>query len=118
MSFRKEIIRLASQEGTNIRELCRRFKVSEKTFYKWRKRWKDQGEAGLDKRLRRPHQSPRPPTAQVGGKNVALRKKKPAWGPRKLRRRLMGAGGRVSCVDVCWTWVTPISLSPAVFIAF
>ena len=36
MSLRREFVQLASQPGSNIRELCRRFKISPKTGYKWR----------------------------------------------------------------------------------
>ena len=58
VGFRKEIVTLASQPGANIRELCRRFKVSAKTMYKWIGRYRAQGEAGLENRSRRPHRSP------------------------------------------------------------
>src|SRR5437016_11845397 len=92
MSFRKEIIQLASQPGANIRELCRRFKVSEKTFYKWRSRWQSEGEKGLDNRSRRPHRSPARTGSTMENKILALREQQPAWGARKLRRRLMVLG--------------------------
>src|SRR5262245_65301348 len=59
MSFREEILSLGAQEGTNIRELCRRFRVSTKTFYKWLKRSKAGGTPALQNRSRRPHRSPR-----------------------------------------------------------
>jgi transposase-like protein len=38
MSLREEFVMLASREGTEMSELCRRFGVSRKTGYKWRKR--------------------------------------------------------------------------------
>ena len=92
VSFRKEILRLGSQPGANIRELCRRFNVSEKTFYKWRSRWKTEGDNGLDNRSRRPHHSPRRTAAVVERRILELRQQQPAWGARKIRRRLTVLG--------------------------
>jgi transposase InsO family protein len=92
MSFRKEIIRLASQPGTSIRELCRRFKVSEKTFYKWRHRFAVEGEPGLVDRSRRPHQSPQRTEPATEEKIVSMRKSHRGWGARKIRTRLLVLG--------------------------
>src|ERR1700719_3934307 len=35
MSLRRDFVKLASQEGANVRQLCRRFEVSAKTARKW-----------------------------------------------------------------------------------
>ena len=35
MSLRREFVELASQEGANMSELCRRYEISRKTGYKW-----------------------------------------------------------------------------------
>ena len=44
----------------NVREVCERFKISKKTFYKWLKRFKESGEdfGSLADRSRRPHRFP------------------------------------------------------------
>ncbi len=39
MSQREEFVVLASVEGANVSELCRRFGVSRKTGYKWLSRY-------------------------------------------------------------------------------
>jgi hypothetical protein len=39
MSLRLEFVQLATQEGANIRSLCRRFDISPKTAYKWLNRY-------------------------------------------------------------------------------
>ena len=44
MSLREEFVCLASQEGANRRELCRRFGISPQTAYKWLARYAAAGE--------------------------------------------------------------------------
>jgi transposase InsO family protein len=92
MSYRNEILRLGTQPGANIRELCRRFQVSTKTFYKWLKRSKTEGGEGLINRSRRPHQSPKRTPPVVEEKVLAVRARKPSWGARKIRRVLVNRG--------------------------
>src|SRR5262249_24324184 len=92
MSFREEILSLGAQPGTNIRELCRRFRVSAKTYYKWLKRSKNEGEVGLRNRSRRPHQSPRRTDIVVEDRIVAVRTAHPSSAGRKIRRVLVNRG--------------------------
>jgi transposase InsO family protein len=72
--------------------LCRRFGISRPTGYKWRGRFEQDGVVALGDRSRRPHVSPLRTAAGVQAAVVALREKHPAWGPRKLRRRLTDLG--------------------------
>ena len=92
MSFREEILSLGRQPGANIRELCRRFQVSAKTFYKWLKRMKAEGNAGLSNRSRRPHRSPKRTEAVIENGVVTVRTAHPSWGARKIRRVLSNHG--------------------------
>lgn len=88
MSLRHEFIALATQEGANIRALCRRFEISPKTGYKWLARYQQAGLAGLADRSRRPHHTPGRTPAAVEARVLALRDTHPRWGGRKLKRRL------------------------------
>src|SRR5579884_1569735 len=92
MSFRKEILDLGAQPGANIRQLCRRFQVSAKTFYKWLKRAKTEGESGLKNQSRRPHKSPKRIAARLENGIVEVRRVHPSWGARKIRRVLVNRG--------------------------
>lgn len=92
MSQRRDFIALATAPGANISELCRRFGVSRKSAYKWLARYQAHGLPGLENRSRRPHSSPRKVTPRLEGDVLALRKKHPAWGGRKLRARLQALG--------------------------
>ena len=92
ISLRLEFVRLAERAQVSFSELCRRFGIARRIGYKWLKRYREQGEAGLADRSRRPR------TISVGLSEdkeraiVALREKRPTWGARKLRRRLQDMG--------------------------
>lgn len=95
MSNRREFVMLASQEGANMAQLCRNFKVSRKTGYKWLSRDKERSEAGapdardgLEDRSRRPRRSPKQTAEEVERKVLEVRKEHPAWGGRKIRARM------------------------------
>lgn len=92
VSQRLEFVALAAAEGSNIRGLCRRFGISPQTGYKWMKRHREQGAAGLADRSRRPRGSPSRTDAMTEATVVALRDRHPAWGGRKLRARLVTLG--------------------------
>jgi transposase InsO family protein len=88
MAIRFELVKLAQQEELSIRELCRRFRVSAPTAYKWIKRFASEGMAGLENRSHCPHRQPRRSSAELEQRVLELRRKYPVWGPRKLRRLL------------------------------
>jgi len=92
MSIRQEFIVFATQADANIAALCRRFGVSRKTAYKWLARFRAGGDAALGNRSRRPHASPSRTAADVEQLVVSLRQQHPAWGARKLKRRLTDLG--------------------------
>lgn len=92
VDLRREFVELCVAEGANISELCRRFGVSRKTGYKWLSRHRASGVAGLQDESRRPLHSPSQTEASMESAVVKLRASHPAWGGRKLRRRLEDEG--------------------------
>lgn len=84
---REEFVLLARSSG-NVRAACRRTGISPTTGYKWMGRYEEDGRDGLGDRSRRPHASPCRTAAEVEARILALRDEHPAWGARKLRRRL------------------------------
>lgn len=92
MSLRQEFINLAQHEGANRRELCRRFGISPQTGYKWLARFAQQGTSGLVDASRRPLQSPTATQEALQQAVVALRREHPAWGGRKIARRMLDLG--------------------------
>ena len=88
---RREFVALASLEGANRRELCRRFGISAQTGYKWLSR-ATADEADLRDRSRRPHGSPLQCGTAIEASVLAVRDAHPAWGARKIERCLIRDG--------------------------
>ena len=86
---REEFVLLA-QQGGNFSALCKKFRISPKTGYKWVHR-AEEGE-GLDDRSRRPHHVPNRTSEEVEGKILALRAEQPGWGARKIKAALEHKG--------------------------
>ena len=86
MSLREEFVRFALQGDASMAVLCRRMNISRKTGYKWLARHRA-GQPLVD-RSRRPIHSPRRTDAATEQRIVQLRAQHPAWGARKLKRRL------------------------------
>jgi transposase InsO family protein len=92
VSLRLEFVTLASAEGANVRELCRRYGISPQAAYKWIDRFRVGGAAALADRPRRPDRSPARTPATIEAEVLRLRDAHPAWGGRKLRARLIALG--------------------------
>jgi len=92
MSQRHEFVMLFEQEGAHRRELCRRFGISPTLGYRLWARWRQEGTAGLADRSRRPRYSPARIDSAMEGLVLAIREEHPAWGGRKIRRRLQDLG--------------------------
>lgn len=75
-----------------MKELCRRFGISRKTGYKWLERYRRGGIEALEDRSRRPQRSPALIAPQLAAEVITVRVANPAWGGRKLRRRLQDLG--------------------------
>ena len=89
VSLREEFVKLASQPGISRRQLCRQFKVSPKTAYKWLRRYASEGSSGLQDRSRRPHRSPRRSDPELEQAVLDWRaQSRNCWGGRKIARLL------------------------------
>jgi transposase InsO family protein len=92
MTLRQEFVELAQQDGANMSELCAQFGISRKTGYKLLKRVAQEGCAGVAERSRRPAYSPTRTSSEMETRIIELRHVHPAWGARKLHRRLLDLG--------------------------
>lgn len=89
---RREFAMLFEREGANRRMLCRRFGISRQSGYELARRYREEGEAGLADRSRRPHRSPARTSEAMERLILELREEHPCWGGRKLARRLRDQG--------------------------
>lgn len=79
-------------------ELAEQYGISRKTGYKWVARYAEAGDAeGLMDQSRRPHTRPQATAAAVVAALIALRRRHPRWGARKLV-----ALGRVQHPSLVW----------------
>ena len=72
-TWRCKVLRQAEQRARNVSWTCRHFGISRKTFYKWKRRFAEHGEAGLCDRAPTPHRSPRATPPEVVSKLLHLR---------------------------------------------
>lgn len=84
MEQRLEFIREYESELFTMTELAAHYGISRKTAYKWLERYRAEGESGLADQSRRPQQSPNAMGAAVTETLLAVRRRHPRWGPRKL----------------------------------
>ena len=87
-AFRKGMLDRVAVGNASVREVCQQLGVSEKTFYKWRSRYRQSGEAGLENRSRRPLQSPKRTSTAMEIRVLELRRQYPDWGARKIEELL------------------------------
>jgi putative transposase len=82
---RMRFVMAVERQEETFAELCRRFKVSRKTGYKWLARYRDAGVAGLVDRSRAPRHHPQAMTEEIAEHCLAARRTHPTWGPVKVR---------------------------------
>ncbi|MGY4706328.1 helix-turn-helix domain-containing protein [Candidatus Bipolaricaulota sp. J31] len=82
------------RECGSLRETARRLSISRNTVRKWVRRYREEGEAGLLDRSRRPKRFPRKTPKEVEDKVLKLREER-GWGRRRIAHALDLAEGTV-----------------------
>jgi len=94
MDLRNQFVLAATSPGANISQLCREYDVSRTNGYKWIRRFRAEGQAGLVEKSRRPKT-----ISGIDGelvlRIVELRRRYPKWGAKKLRQILLRSSDRV-----------------------
>ena len=88
MDVREQRVRFvvaATRREKALSALCKEFGISRPTGYVWRKRYGEQGLAGIAERSRRPEHSPRHTPPELEEQVVQWRRRYPDWGARKLQ---------------------------------
>jgi transposase len=84
------------KEEMSVTDLCHQYGISRPTAYKWIKRYDEVGPEGRLDLTRTPHSSPHATSAEIENEILALRKRFPPWGARKLKARLERMNPKVS----------------------
>ena len=72
------------KQNKPFRELCRDYGISEKTGYKWKKRFYEQGYTGLAEESRAPQEHPNTLDGDTAAEMIRLRLAHSSWGAKKL----------------------------------
>jgi transposase InsO family protein len=83
VNHRLSVLQHAVEVTGNVSQTCRYYGISRQTFYKWLRRYEEQGLEGLRDRSSRPHYSPNATSAEVVGKIMYLRQHY-HFGPQKI----------------------------------
>ena len=84
MEQRVDFVREYESGYFTMTELAAQYGISRKTGYKWLGRHDTEGVLGLQNRSRRPRHSPQATDAALVATLIALRKRHPHWGAKKL----------------------------------
>jgi transposase InsO family protein len=84
MEQRLEFVREYETELFTMSELAAQYGISRKTGYKWLERYDAEGVEGLRDHSRRPHRSPQATAPDLVEQLIALRRRHPRWGAKKL----------------------------------
>lgn len=86
---RLEFVIRANSGAESMKKLCAEFQISRPTGYVWLKRYRECSRLSeLGEKSRRPQRSPHRTSEHLEQRVVALRKKYPDWGAKKLRELL------------------------------
>jgi transposase InsO family protein len=80
---RLAVLRHAEEVSGSVAKTCRYYGISRTLFYKWRRRYEEEGLSGLRDRSRRPKSSPSATPTEVVGKVIYLRTNY-HFGPQKI----------------------------------
>jgi putative transposase len=84
MDERVQFISDHQRQRDTMVALCDRYGISRKTGYKWLERYDTDGPGGLATRSSRPHTSPQATPRHMAAAIVAVRRRYPSWGGKKI----------------------------------
>ena len=86
-----ELLREPERTGESVAEVCRRRGISRASFYRYRRRYLEEGVPGLEPRSKRPRVSPGRIDPLLEAEICELRRRHPRWGARRIHAELARA---------------------------
>jgi transposase InsO family protein len=90
--LKMEVLLEAERTGETVGEVCARHEISRASYYRYRRRYLEEGATGLAPRSRRPRSSPGQIEPALEARIVDLRRRHPRWGARRIHAELQRAG--------------------------
>ena len=87
-----EVLFERGRTGETVAEVCARHGISRASFYRYRRRYLEEGAAGLTPRSRRPRSSPAQIEPLLEARIVELRRRHRRWGARRIHAELRRVG--------------------------
>jgi transposase InsO family protein len=87
-----EVLLAPERTGETVAEVCERHGISRASYYRYRRRYLEEGAAGLTPRSRRPRVSPAQIEPALEAQIVELRRRHRRWGARRVHAELRRAG--------------------------
>ena len=85
MELKEQFITEMLKKEIPFSHLCKKYGISEKTGYKWKNRFFEQGKAGLQELSREPHSHPNQIDGDTAAELIRIKLAHKAWGPKKVR---------------------------------
>ena len=111
MDQRQELVMKSLKAEKPFRELCKEYGISEKTGYKWKNRFMEDGTNGLMDMSKRPKNSPTQLGEDIVIEIIKIRKAHPSWGPKKIQA-IIDRNGKHPLVTGVRT-MCPLCVDPA-----
>ncbi len=92
---RMRFVMAVQKNEESMAAICREFGVSRRVGYKWRRRYEQEGAAGLFDRSRMPLHCPQAIAEKIAGRCLEVRRAHPTWGPVKVRAYLERQGPEI-----------------------
>ncbi len=86
--FRTKLIKMVEEEGVSVKDACRRMRVSPSTYYRYKKRWDEEGEEGLKNRIESDNITERHISIEDRQKIFDIIKKHPEYGAKRIVQEL------------------------------
>ena len=90
--LRLEVLLEPERTGESVAQVCARRGISRASFYRYRRRFLEEGAEGLEPRSHRPRVSPLRITPLLEAEICELRRRHPRFGARRIRAELRRAG--------------------------
>lgn len=97
---RRRLLQIVEEEKVPIEDACRQMGVSVGTFYKYRKRWKEQGDAGLLNKKLRAQEDIKQLSYNARKRILEIVRENPELGAGRIQRLLADAGENFSVRSV------------------